>query len=111
MGTNNVRVRTPAVRLWSRTSIDSGHKCWEWQGYRRRSGHGQIGDESGRLVGTHRVAYEFFNGPIPDGMVVMHSCDNPPCCNPRHLSLGTQADNLHDMFRKGRARPFGKGSQ
>lgn len=93
---------TVAERLWSRVVVaPSG--CWEWQGYRRPGGHGQIGNE-GRLLGTHRVAWELTKGPIPSGMFVCHHCDNPPCCNPEHLFLGTAADNARDMARKGRGR-------
>lgn len=53
---------------------------------------------------THRIMHELYCGPIPPGYVVMHSCDNPVCCNPSHLSMGTQADNMADRDRKGRTR-------
>ncbi len=77
--------------------------CWEWQGFRLR-GYGMIG-RGRRGEGTaltHRVAWEEAYGPIPDGLCVLHSCDNPPCCNVEHLFLGTQTENLADMDAKGR---------
>lgn len=79
--------------------------CWEWQGYRRKPwGYGEIG--RGRTgegnIKTHRAAWEVTHGPIPDGLSVLHSCDNPPCCNPSHLHLGTPADNVRDAVERGR---------
>jgi hypothetical protein len=56
-----------------------------------------------KMERAHRVAYMLVKGPIPPGKLIMHSCDNPPCCNPDHLSVGTIADNAHDMKSKGRA--------
>ncbi len=79
-------------------------QCWEWQGARHRNGYGKIGT-GGHTGGTslaHRVIWAEANGPIPDGMVIMHACDNPPCVNPSHLVIGTQSDNMHDKIRKGR---------
>lgn len=60
-----------------------------------------------RKVYSHRFAYEISRGPIPEGMVVMHSCDNGLCCNPLHLSLGTQSENIKDMHLKGRSNMTG----
>lgn len=78
--------------------------CWEWRGSRarRRGGYGQLNDR-GKMLKTHRLAYEHFKGKIPDGMVVRHTCDNPPCCNPDHLLVGTLRDNSQDSVRRGRA--------
>jgi hypothetical protein len=95
-------------RLWTRVDVRFDHAaCWEWQGYRDRRGYGQIGVSRPRrrLVYAHRLAWEDTNGPIPDGMMVCHSCDNPPCCNPAHLFLGTQRDNMQDASDKGRVKP------
>lgn len=93
-------------RLWARVDRGAPHECWPWLGYCRPSGHGQIG-RGGRLDGTHRVAWEWANGAIPVGKLVRHSCDNPPCCNPAHLLLGTIVDNARDAVERNRvARGF-----
>ena len=76
-------------------------ECIEWRGTRTRSGYGQKVIK-GKRYRTHRLAYEWANGPIPKGMLVLHSCDNPACCNPNHLFLGTQSDNMRDCANKGR---------
>lgn len=68
-----------------------------------KEGHGLIWD-TGKLSYAHRVAYEAKYGAIPKGMVVMHLCDNPACCNPDHLTLGTKKDNAHDAILKGRSK-------
>jgi len=78
--------------------------CLEWTGARHWKGYGQIGTEDGSLAYVHRVAWELAHSQsVPDGMFVCHHCDNPPCCNPEHLFLGTAMDNTQDMVRKGRA--------
>lgn len=82
-------------------------ECVEWSGSRNQYGYGQIETlVSGRRKAflAHRVAWVMENGPIPQGMVVMHSCDNPSCCNIKHLSLGTSAQNTADALAKGRIR-------
>lgn len=86
--------------------------CWPFEAgsFNQRGWHRTI---SGNLNGrkrnflAHRVAYELANGEIPKGLFVLHRCDNPVCCNPKHLFLGTQSDNAKDMWRKNRGNPYG----
>lgn len=80
--------------------------CWEFQGSRHNQGYGRVKRE-GRVGYAHREAWVEANGPIPSGLHVLHKCDNPPCINPAHLFLGTHADNMADMARKGRIRSCG----
>lgn len=75
--------------------------CWEWRRRRNAQGYGRF-NLAGRTVMAHRVAFTIAAGPIPDGMFVLHRCDNPPCCNPSHLFVGTTADNARDASAKGR---------
>lgn len=90
-------MKTIQQRLFDRREITQTG-CWEWMGYRAR--YGVI--KYGSVKKVHRVAWEIFVGPIPNGLNVLHKCDNPPCFNPDHLFLGTQADNVRDCCRKGR---------
>ena len=75
--------------------------CWQWIGKTQRRRYGLFWHRE-KYTGAHRVSYEVFVGPIPAGLVVRHSCDNPGCINPNHLSLGTQKDNARDRTERGR---------
>ena len=75
--------------------------CWIWTGCTDKDGYGDIGVNGG-YKRTHRFSYELHKGPIPDGMVVRHTCDIPLCCNPDHLILGTNQDNSSDMIKRKR---------
>lgn len=76
--------------------------CWEWIGSHDWSGYSTF-VFGGRRYRAHRVSWEVHNGPIPNGLLVLHHCDNPPCSNPEHLFLGTQSDNMADMAAKVRS--------
>lgn len=82
--------------------------CWLWTRHLAEGGYGSFG-EGGKHHRAHRIAYEVYVGPIPEGMFVCHKCDTRSCCNPDHLFLGTQSDNIKDMYRKGRGRKLKNG--
>lgn len=88
-----------AERFWSQVRKSEG--CWEWMGTRDPSGYGLT--YFGAALKAYRVAWELTHGPIPAGLHVCHACDNPPCCRPDHLWLGTHRDNMDDMVAKGRS--------
>lgn len=88
--------------FWTRVRAEASG-CWTWQAGRTRQGYGTFSVEQ-RPYSAHRYAWELVHGPIPDGLYVLHHCDNPPCVRPDHLFLGTHADNMRDMSEKGRGR-------
>lgn len=87
-------------RFWSKVNKTEGG-CWEWTGSLQTQGYGNIEIKGKRLL-PHRIAYVLHKGEIPQGLSVCHHCDNPKCCNPEHLFLGTAADNMNDASQKGR---------
>lgn len=99
----NGGVRTLAQAFWQWVTPGDPDACWEWQGgWRSSFGYGRF-RHKGPQYSAHRVSYELHNGPIPDGLDVLHKCDNPPCCNPAHLFLGDDLANVRDKIAKGRA--------
>jgi HNH endonuclease len=84
--------------FWDRVEVGAIEDCWLWTG--AKSGRYRYGRYRGKRA--HRLAYETLHGPIPCGMLVRHSCDNPPCCNPWHLILGTNKDNTGDAIERNR---------
>lgn len=87
---------------------ETNRGCWEWRGRRNDLGYAVM-KSRGKQVRVHRVMWEMHNGPIPDGLVVRHKCDNPPCVNPNHLEIGSHLDNMEDMKTRGRSRSYATG--
>jgi hypothetical protein len=103
-GRGGRRIIPLGERLWSRVDIRGPNDCWEWKGKCSAGGYGRIriGGGGSPESAASRVAWIITNGDIPEGLFVCHRCDNPPCCNPAHLFLGTAQDNVADMVAKGR---------
>jgi len=80
--------------------LESG--CWEWKATRNKFGYGIFLLPGGKQTRAHRYMFEQINGNIPHGKVIMHACDNPPCVNPAHLSIGTKLENNRQAWSKGR---------
>lgn len=111
----------PAIKteshFWEKVDKTPGHgpqgECWLWTGRCDVYGYGHTRicsrlDRERDEARTHRISYVLAYGAIPEGLQVLHTCDNPPCVNPAHLFLGTHADNMRDRSRKGRGNhPFG----
>lgn len=91
------------ARFWSRVAASTDFQCWPWTGQKNEKGYGRFGETM-----AHRVAFELVHGPVPDGQIVRHRCDNPTCCNPGHLEPGSHKDNSADALERGR---FAKGER
>lgn len=102
----------PEERFWPKVNKEGAFhspelgRCWEWTASTIHTGYGRF-SIGARSIASHRASWQFAYGPIPEGLCVLHRCDNPPCCNPEHLFLGTHADNAQDREAKQRGgRPW-----
>lgn len=85
------------AHFWAKVEIGLDFECWPWRGPLSPNGYGRY-----RKTGAHRVSYALIKGPVPDDVLIRHSCDNRPCCNPHHLLSGTHQDNASDAVERRR---------
>lgn len=98
------KMRHAHARFWSKVVRQRGTGCWVWDGQHKDSGYGRfVFDAKKNPMAAHRASWILNRGPIPPGLFVCHTCDNPPCVRPDHLFLGTNLDNVRDMMAKGRS--------
>lgn len=103
-----LRVRTHGLpfheKVKARTVVDEATGCWVWQGGCSFNGYGRLrSGPGGKATYCHKIMYDHYHGPLPEGHVVMHTCDNRRCVNPDHLRSGTHKENMLDMVQKGRS--------
>ena len=103
IGTNGTVYGVPADRFFPRLKAEGD--CLVWAGGRKTNGYGQMGIGGNRAVYTHRIAWALAEGVLEDADLVLHHCDNPPCCKREHLFLGTHKVNSDDKIAKGRFSP------
>lgn len=90
-----------SASFWAKVDVRGPDECWPWKRSCTPRGYGKVS----ATEYAHRRAYEIAVGPIPPGMEVLHSCDCPPCCNPRHLRAGSHAENMIEASERRRFRP------
>lgn len=99
--TREYNTGTVEQRVWARIEKRGPDECWLWRGASDPGGYAVM-NIKGRKTRVTRLLWEQVHGAIPPGLLVRHTCDNPPCCSPAHHLLGTHADNMQDMHRRGR---------
>ena len=92
----------PEMRFWAKVDKNGQNGCWLYTGFIKWDGYGWT-CRRGRYMTAHRYAWILTHGEPQPGLEIMHLCDNPPCCNPAHLRLGTHTENMADMAARGRA--------
>ncbi len=98
---DNIRFDQESIdRFWGLVDEGNPEDCWPWKGTTMKTAWPYGIFHRGGSWRAHRIAYVLTIGPIKKGLVIMHSCDNPPCCNPAHLEMGTQSKNITDSYRR-----------
>lgn len=94
--------KTLRQRFFEKVKVGKPNECWEWQGGRNYDGYGIFHLDIGKSIGAHRYAFKLSRGYLPKTLHILHDCDNPPCCNPKHLYSGTQQENMEDKLIRNR---------
>lgn len=92
-------------RFWNSVDVRKPDECWEWKKSRTERGYGKleyVKDGKAKTIGAHKMAYMLTYGSVPEDLLICHTCDNPPCCNPFHIFAGTNQDNRDDCVKKKR---------